>query len=148
VNISPASVSEVSDAGELILIGNDVANVARDIQAINPDFRLRYSDSRDISIVHQEEYHPLTGELLKKQLVTTMRGAPDQRLVERVREVTSPQYDLVAEIEKVEKAAQRALKHARREEIGEKAEKLAWALVKDTHRNQRRIFLPRGVEAS
>lgn len=150
MTISPASVAEVTDAGDLVLIGDDVLNVARDIADIGRErgttLRLRYSDSRDVSIVHQEERHPMTGELLRKQLVTTMKGAPDPRLVERVREVTSPQYKFLSEIEKVERQAKLDAKHARHEEIGVIAEKLAFAMRKDTHRDQRRVFIPRGIE--
>jgi hypothetical protein len=142
-----ASAVQVSDAGELVEVSDDVLGIARDLREIDPSLHLRYSEKQDIWIVFQLENHPITGEELKKQLVTTSQTL-NPEIVERVRKITSDSYDLVGELEQIEKQKKRDARHALRESLGEKGEKLAWALRKDTHRDQRRIFVPNGLPAA
>ena len=144
--IISASAVQESDAGELVEVGDDVLGIAQDIREIDPSLKLRYSERQDFWAVYQEECHPLTGEVLKKQIVTTSKVLTPE-LVERVRQVTNPSYDFIGEVEKLEKQRKADARPALRESIGEKAEKLAWAMRKDTHRDQRRIFIPNGLPA-
>lgn len=142
MDISPASAVQVRESGDLIEISDDVLGVARDLRELDPSLRLRYSESHNFWAVYQVEHHPLTQELLRKQLVTTCKDALDPRLVERVRKVMDPNYDLAGELERLEKQSKTDLAHQRREDLGPKAERLAHAMRKDTLRHHRHIFVP------
>lgn len=146
MDISPASALQVMDSGDLIEIDDDILGVARDLREVDPELKLRYSEDRDVWIVYQERRHPITNELQMRQLVTTCKSPlMPAALLERVRKVASESYDLVAEVERVEKRSKRAHAHKQREERGPALERLAHALRKDLHMDQARIYVPRSA---
>jgi hypothetical protein len=146
MDISPASALQVMDSGDLIEISDDILGVARDLREIDPELKLRYSEDQDFFVVYQERRHPITNELQMRQVVTTMKPPlMPAALVERVRKVTSESYDLVKELDAVQKRAKRDHEHAMSEARGPGLERLAHAMRKDLGYNQRRVFIPGGV---
>jgi hypothetical protein len=129
------------DSGELVEVSDDVLGIATDLRNLDPNLRLRYSEKQEVWLVYQVEHHPLSNEPLRKQLVTTSVELNPQ-LVMRVQKVMNPSYDLAGELEKIDAQQKRDIAHARREEIGPKAERLAHAMMKDKALDQRRIFVP------
>jgi hypothetical protein len=125
VDITPASIAQVQRLGDgrLVSIEDDVANVAKDLAALGP-FELFLDADQGVFVVMQR----MTDD--SESLVTTSKEC-DQRLVARVRQVMSPDYDLVGEIEKSEAQADAQRTYERREQIGEVAERLAHAFKKD-----------------
>lgn len=129
MEIQPASVDQLAKGknGNLILITNDVGNVAADLRRISDDLRLRYSDAGDYYVVYREY---LEDGIWKHTLVTTSTEC-DQRLVKRVEYINSPLYNYAEEVDKLDKAADKAREDAFSEKIGEVGEKIAWAVRKD-----------------
>lgn len=146
MDITPASAVQVMDSGDLVEIGDDVLGVARQLREIDPSLKLRYSERHEFWAVYQEDRHPITGELLRKQLVTTMKGELlSGPLLERIRKVTSDGYDLAKEVETVERQRKRDLDHQRREERGPALERLAHAIRKDKGLDKLRIAVPKSL---
>jgi hypothetical protein len=139
--IRPASLTQVlrSQRGQRIVVDDDVQNVARDLRAIRGTLVLEFDPVEEIWIVYDRQ--TLEDGSEQEDLVTTSLTC-DQRLVQRVREVASPGYDLVAELDKVEARADRAQDEAFREQVGDAGEKLAWALRKDLG-VQNRVAVPK-----
>lgn len=144
MEIAPASVDQLvqSASGRWIAIDADVGSIAVQIREIardrGIDLRLRCSEVtgvfKVVQVIDDEE-----------QLVTTAQEL-DGRLVERVRQVTSPSYDLGAELDKIDAAADAEFWGAQREKVEEVGERLAHAIRKDLGEERRQIVLPRGIE--
>lgn len=130
IEIRPATVGQVARTrlGKNVAVDADVANVARDLRDISPEFRLEYDPHGDFFIVSQVRVMPDGSEEIS--LVTTAQDC-DQRIVRRVREITAPGYDVGAEMERLDREADKRKEHALTERVGPIAEKLAWALRKD-----------------
>lgn len=145
MEIAPASVDQLvqSASGRWIAIDADVGSVAVQIKEIavdrGIDLRLRCSEVtgvfKVVQVIDDEE-----------QLVTTAQEL-DGRLVERVRQVTSPSYDLAGELDKIDDAADRQFWGDQREKVEEVGERLAHAIRKDLGEERKQVVLPRGVEA-
>ena len=140
VQISPATVAQVhrSQRGARVAVTADVQNVARDLQQIRESLVLEFDPVEDFYVVLDRRVMPDGSE--EDHLVTTALEC-DQRLVNRVREISSESYDFVAELERVEAAAERDRQHAFREQVGEPAERLAHALRKDLGMTSDRTFI-------
>jgi hypothetical protein len=125
IDIPAGTVAQVRRAlgGRMVLIEDDVQNVARDLQAISDDLHLHFDAAQDLWVVMQDRDGTET-------LVTTTREL-DQRLVHRVRQVCSPSYDLAGELERVEAQADRQEAQKRSERAGEVGERLAHAFRTD-----------------
>ena len=102
--IEPVPVAQVLDGydGRMILVDDDVAGVAADLRAIDPALELRYSERGGHFVVVQVLDEPDGRHV--EHLVTTAPEC-DHRIVDRVRQVTDPSYDLVGELAAVEAAA-------------------------------------------
>ena len=148
IEISPASLAQVrmTARGQRLRVTQDVQNVATDLATIDASLKLAFDPYADCFIVYQDVYGP-DGEVMSEHLVTTAQDC-DQRLVNRVREISQPGYDLGREIEKVEAQVERAKEHDRRERTGEAHEALAFALRKDLSRHEHpntlksRVYVP------
>jgi hypothetical protein len=143
IEIRPASVAQVirSRRGVRVVITDDVCDVARRVEEINPEFRLEYDPLEAFFVVYQRRELP-TGEV-KEQLVATALDC-DARLVEEVRKAASPSYDLAGEMERLDARAERDRRHRFSEQIGDAGERLAHALCNDLDLNGSRIFVPGG----
>lgn len=123
----------------MVAISDDVQGVARDLQDIDASLRLFRAEDDDLWVVWQDKDHP--DGSTSENLVTTMTGALDKRLVARVRQITSGDYDLALELERVEAQDQREQDHKRRESVGPVAERLLHAMHKDLG-VKTRVFVP------
>ena len=119
--------------GHKVLVADDVQGVANALQEVSDELHLFYDTEQALWIV--EQHTPMPDGSVKESLVTTALDL-DHRLVHRIREVCAPGYDLAAEIERAEKSARDAHEHARREQLGDIAERLAFAFQKDLGRHE------------
>ena len=140
MDISPGTVTEVKRAleGDLVEISPDVQEIATRLQEIDPALRLRFSEAQGVFVVFEVQQLPDGSS--KEHLVTTAREL-DQRLINRILELSDPNYDFAGEIERLEQQAERDSDHAFDERTGESAERLAHAVRKDLGLKQR-IFVP------
>jgi NADPH:quinone reductase-like Zn-dependent oxidoreductase len=131
MKIQPASIDQVLQTreGEWLVVHADTGSVALQIEEIararGAHLELHRSEHNGIYKVVQ-----FLGD--EEQLVTTALEA-DQRLVDKVREVTSPHYDIGAELDKLEAEKDRSFEHQQAEKIGDIGERLAHALRVDRH---------------
>lgn len=140
-DIEPVPLTQVLEGydGRMVVVDDDVAGVARDLRAIDPALVLRYAERGGhflvVQVLDEDGRH-------SEHLVTTAQEC-DQRLVDRVRKITHPSYDLVAELQRVDAEGQ----HAREQNgpiataLAERGDELAFALRRDL-RIQNRIFVP------
>lgn len=105
--------------GQAVLIEADVGNVAADLRDIDPALRLRYSELGEYFVVYFEppdkpgDHH----------LVLTALEC-DQRIVKRVRQIASADYDYTSELDRIDREVERDKRNADRQRIGEGAERL------------------------
>lgn len=132
IDITPASLDQITRGrgGRMVIIEHDVSNVARDIKAIHPDLFLRYNEQGEYFAVLQD-----MGPLHRPHVVTTSQTC-DQRLVTKVRKITSPDYDYGAEIDKHHDKVDREHEATFKEHVGEVSERLAWAIREDIRRSR------------
>lgn len=109
--------------GKRVVITNDVGDIARQIKEISPDLELHYNETASYFVVIQKHDN---GE----HLVTTAQEL-DARIVERVKQITNPQYNFDIEAAKIEKQKEAEAEHKRKEHIGEVGERLAHGFRKD-----------------
>jgi hypothetical protein len=135
IQIQPASFDQLVRAkdGRLVGISDDVGGVAQQLREIDPGFRLAYSEAEDITIVSHDD-----GD--SEELKFTAKGTPDHRIVQRAREIASPGYDFLADLEATDRAAEKARYDQFREKVGDAGERLAYALRKDLH-VENRVFI-------
>lgn len=138
--IRPASLTQVMEGqdGRMLVLDDDVGNVAADLRAIDHRLVLTYSE-RSGHFVVMQVFEEDDGRVTE-QLVTTALDC-DQRLVERVRRITHPSYDLAAELAKGSETHTRARREALDEQIEAGADKLVHSLRRD-HGIRDRIFVP------
>lgn len=131
MEIEPANYEQVVKAGnnkdDWIVIEKDLGEVVSELKEIDPRLCVRWSP-------HQSFYALFAKEVIKgkeqEYLVNTFKSL-DRRVVNRVREILSPSYDFVKEIERSEDKKKRDEEHKLHEAMGERAELLAHALRKD-----------------
>jgi hypothetical protein len=147
IEIQPAGVAQVHRSlrlGDRIVVDDDVQNIASDLRAIRATLRLEYDRAEDLWFVMDLVAKPDGSS--EEKLVTVWdaekNGGIDQRLVQRVREVAAPGYDIAAELEKADREAERERSRRFREQVGPAAEKLKWALRKDLGADKGRAFVP------
>lgn len=131
IDIAPASLDQVlrGRGGKLLIIENDVNNVAKDIHAIHENLFLRYNVEGSYFVVLQN-----MGEGFRPHVVTTAQEC-DQRLVRKVQGIVQGHvngtYDYGAEIERHHDERDRINNAQFQENVGEVSEKLAWAIRED-----------------
>jgi hypothetical protein len=129
MHLAPASLDQLrqSQTGRWVHVEADVGSVAQQIEEIARDrgivLELHLSEKTGIFVVKQ-----ILGD--NEQLVTTAQEC-DQRLVDSVRKATSPQYDLAAELDQIEREKDAAFNARHDDQIGDAGERLAHALLKD-----------------
>lgn len=142
VDIQPGSIAQVQAAlsGHMIVVDDDVQGIANGLQEIDSSLRLHYDGHQELWVVTQEVHRP-DGSVDEK-LVTSHAGDLDHRLLNRVRQIASRDYDFAGEIERSERAAESAAASAHSETVGPLAERLLHAMKKDLGYDQNRIFVP------
>jgi hypothetical protein len=128
--------------GVVVFVDDDALGIAKQLEEMKfPEgfghLRLGWNEYREEFVVIQIQ--PDGSE----HLVTRAEKA-DGRLLKRVREITHPSYDYAADLERIDAEADARLKWDFSQQVGDKAERLAHAIRKDTQ-TQNRIFLPNGI---
>lgn len=119
--------------GRRVLIDDDVLDIARRLKEIDPRLGLEWNENGNFFAITEQ-----TPDGVK--LVTTATEL-DPRLIERVREIAHPSYDYAGELERKDRAGDRARDHAFHEQVGELGERAAFALRKDLQA-QNKVFIP------
>lgn len=150
LEISPATINQIRSGrgGRVIEIQDDVACIARDLKDVHEDVRLGFNERGGYFVVYQLDREPATGAVMGEHIVTTwdpeVNGELDQRLVQRVRRISQPDYSVADDLDRMDREVER--EHDRRfsEQVGEKAELLAHAIRKDLGATNR-IFVPEDI---
>ena len=143
MEIQPASMAQVVEGrdGRRWGIDDDVGGIAKQLQEIDPKLRLQWNEKREFFMVVEvlEEGDGKSTE----RLVFSAKEC-DGRIVTRMRQIASPGYDFLAEIDQMDAQAEKDRDHGFSEKIGEAGEVAAHALRKDLE-DQHRIVVPREV---
>jgi hypothetical protein len=139
MEIAPATIAQVrlGATGKSVTVEDDVGDIARRIKEIDPALSLHWSDPGQHFYVMEDCKDG------KPRMVLTCNEL-DNRLIDRLRMLASPDHDYIAEVDRLDDAAQRAKDHAFHEQTGEIGERLAHAVRKDLQAKNK-IILPRGV---
>lgn len=140
MEIRPASIEQVrlGRDGQRILVDDDVGSIAKQIQEIDPRLKLEWNWKGEFFMVIETEE---LAEGREERLVTTAQEL-DGRLLKRVREITSPSYDFLGELERVDLQAEQERERRFSERAGEAGEHAAHALRKDLQA-QNKVFVPK-----
>lgn len=139
MEIVPATLAQVRAGrdGRRILIEDDVLDVATQLKAIDDSLSLHWNENGSyFFVVH-------TDEKGTENLVLTAREL-DNRVVDRATQIGSAGYDYLAEVDRLDKQAERDADHRFSEQTGEVGERLAHALRQDLQAKNK-IILPRGI---
>jgi hypothetical protein len=145
VDITPASIDQVQAGidGRTHVVTADVGGVAKQLRELDRSFVLRYHEHTDHYSVVQ-----LTGDPDQPEhLVTTCQpvdGGVDPRLVDRIRQIMQPDYDVVAELQRNNDQVRKTEADAAAQQRAEQLEHAAFAFRKMTG-NTARAFVPREV---
>jgi hypothetical protein len=137
IEIQPGRAAQVHNAlrtGHRVVVPDDVKGVARTLKEIDPGLRLSYFPDQELWII--DHVKMLEDGSVEESLVTTCEGELDPRLVERIRQIASPDYDYAAELDRLERDAQRREEALFTEKRGPILEKLAWAFTRDLGRHE------------
>jgi hypothetical protein len=129
MEIRPATIEQVrlGRDGQRIRVEDDVGSIAKQIQEISPRLKLEWNWKGEFFMVIETADTP---DGLEERLVTTCREL-DGRLLQRVREITSPSYSFLDEVERIDLEAERDKDRRFSERVGEAGEHAAHALRKD-----------------
>lgn len=127
MRVEPTSLATFARTrgGKKLLVDDDVNGVARDLAAISDRLELHFNERGEFFVVVQRLDDGT------EHMVFTAQEC-DQRIVNRVREITAPGYDFAAEVERLDVAAEARREHEFNEKMGEAHERLAHAIRKDT----------------
>ncbi len=117
--------------------GSDVFDMVRQIKEIDPKLSVHWNDDGEYF-----EIRELCADLKERLVLTSLEL--DQRLLEHLRKIGSPDWNVADEIDRHEAQREAKIDHATHERVGEIGEQMAHALRKDLQ-HKGRIFLPRGV---
>jgi hypothetical protein len=138
--LHPAKLDQILETrNRQVVVDADSCTVVGDLRAIDPTLGVRFVDGPEpFFAVYQDIKHPDGSS--EQHLVTTAQAYPtafgtftglDNRVVERVRQITSPGYDFMAEAAKMKAEHDSKETQARRDLLGEMGEQAAWAVRKD-----------------
>ncbi len=118
---------------------SDLFDMVRRIKEIDPSLSVHWNDDGEYF-----EIRELCPDGKERMVLTTTEL--DQRLLDHLRKIGSPDWNVADEIDKHEDQREKAVDHATHERVGDIGERMAHALRKDLQ-YQGRIFLPRGIDA-
>jgi uncharacterized protein (UPF0297 family) len=125
--------------GQRVAIHADVGSVVAQLREI--DDRLHVFYVPDQAFFSVELHTPRADGLVDEHLVGAYESL-DGRVVQRIRQITRPGYDLGAELERIDREAQARADHRHSEQTGEIAERVAHAVRKDLGVRSK-AFIPR-----
>lgn len=144
MDIAPASIDQVQSArdGRTRIVTADVGGVAKQLQELDRSFVLRYHEHTDHYSVIQ-----MTGDPQEPEHFVTscqpVNGGVDPRLVDRIRQVMHPGYDVVGELERNNDQVRRDEAWARDDERGARIERAAHEFRRLA--GEKTVFVPRDV---
>jgi hypothetical protein len=126
MEIPAASIAQVQRLrdGRLVEIADDVCGTVKQLQEIDKSLRVRHSDVTGLFVLYQlldsgEEHLVFTTPFL------------DQRVVDRFRKIAQPGYDYAAELDQIDRAADKPHDDRMRDKVEDAAERLAHAIRTD-----------------
>lgn len=126
MEIQHASLAQVRRGrdGRVVEVPADLFGVTDRLREIDPGLGVKYNEFGDYFVIYHAQ--PNGDEDL---VTTTIRLTPD--VVDHVRKLAHPSYDYVAELERLDRQAERDRDHRFHEQVGEAGERLAHAIRKD-----------------
>lgn len=137
MRIEHASLLQVQQSvgGQSTLVENDVLDVVARLQEIDPNLFVVYQEAGNYFTIVE------TCKDGKERGVTNVKElTPD--VVDYVRMIGSDSWDVVAEMEKMDREADAAREHGFKEKVGEIGERLHHALRRDRGFDKQRIWVP------
>jgi len=136
MQLQPASIAQVRQGKKRrITVEADVGSVVAQIREIDPRLGVIWDDDGEFFAVVEQDG--------PKQRTVLTALELDHRVLERIRELASPDYDYVAEMDRIDAEADRRKEQRFREEVGENAEVMAHALRKDLGAKYKgRVYVP------
>jgi hypothetical protein len=125
--------------GRRVAIHADVGSVVAQLREI--DERLHVFYVPDQAFFSVELHTPRPDGSVDEHFVGAYESL-DGRVIQRIREITRPGYDLGAELERIDREAQVQADHRHREQTGEIAERVAHAVRQDLGVRSK-AFIPR-----
>jgi hypothetical protein len=139
VEIEPASWTQVRDMGkDKVIIEEDLLDIVKQLKEISPTLFVRWSPGNGDPFYTLYSKEVVNGKETE-YLVKTFKHL-DQRIVDRVRYITSTDYNYVSEMDKLDDKQDSDHNYKMAELFGENAEKLAFALRKDLGLDKDRAF--------
>lgn len=140
IEIEPASWAQVRDMGEdKIIIEEDVLDIVKQIKDISPNLFIRWSPGNGDPFYTLYAKEVVNGKETE-YLVKTFKHL-DQRIVDRVRYIASPDYNYVKDLDRLDDKQDSDHEYKMGEIFGERAEQLAHALRKDLGLLNDRAFI-------
>lgn len=131
IEIQPASLAQVVNyRGKKVGITEDVTDVAKRLREISPDLRLFFMPESDPAYWQVERHVEQADGSVDEQLVLTSMDL-GAHIVERIRQISSPDYDFVAELEHLDAKAKAKEEAHFADKRGEVLEELAHAVRTD-----------------
>ncbi|NCA17935.1 MAG: hypothetical protein EBS90_12990 [Betaproteobacteria bacterium] len=138
--LAPARFDQfVETRNRQVLVDADSCSIVKDLKAIDSTLGVRFVDGPEpFFAIYQDIEHP--DGRREQHLVTTAQAYPtsfgtytglDARVVERVRQITSPDYDFMKEAEQIKRDYDEAKRRERADAFGDAAEQAAHAIRKD-----------------
>jgi hypothetical protein len=140
-DVKPASLSQVMEGqdGRMIVLDDDVGNVVKDLQRIDPTFRVRYMERGDCFVVFQDIRE---GDRRTEHFVFSVdRGSFDQRVVKECERITHESYDLDGELAQGQARQEAERRQILDESIERTAEHMVWGLRRENGVKDR-VFVP------
>ena len=142
--IEAATVDQVRQGrdGRTHLIDSDAGGLVIQMQEIDPNLRLRYSEAGDYYVVYYEGKNGT-------ELVATYKEC-DDRIVKDLQRIAwenrQPGYSFADELDKADKKAEAEFDKKQFEKVGEKGEELAFAMRNALGKNDHKIFVKRDIK--
>ncbi|HXJ92628.1 MAG TPA: hypothetical protein VMT20_07070 [Terriglobia bacterium] len=139
MELQPASIAQVRQGKKRrITVTEDVGNVVRQIKEIDSRLGVIWDDDGEFFAVVEQDGP-------KQRIVLTAQEL-DHRVLHRLLEISSPDYDYVGEMDRMDAQADKEKDHRFSQEVGENAEVMAHALRTDLKRDHGwsggKIFIP------
>jgi hypothetical protein len=139
VELQAATLAQVRAGrdGRRILVEDDVLEIAGMIRQVDERLSLHWNENGGFFSVVE------TAEDGRERLVLSAQEL-DGRVLERIQQIAHPDYNYVAELDKLDAQAEREKEHRFSEQTGEIGERLAHALRTDLQAKNK-IIVPGGV---